>query len=113
LNITPSETSEIYKVKITYQLGRKPSAVLLSPELKFHNNKRPHHLYLNDKDGHPTLCVFYPGFKEWTPKMFLADTFIPWISTWLNAYEYWQITGTWYYPEAPSHSNKALASDKV
>jgi len=31
--------------------------------------------------------------------MFLADSYIPWVITWLSAYEIWQITGVWVYPE--------------
>jgi len=29
-----------------------------------------------------------------------ALSFVPWIVTWLSAYEYWQITGEWVYPES-------------
>jgi hypothetical protein len=31
--------------------------------------------------------------------MFLANAYIPWVITWLSAYEFWQITGKWVYPE--------------
>ena len=31
----------------------------------------------------------------------IEDTFVPWISAWLNTYEYWLITGKWHYAESP------------
>ena len=33
--------------------------------------------------------------------MDIALSFVPWIVTWLNTYEYWLITGEWSYDESP------------
>lgn len=95
MDITPSENSNTYEVKISYEIGKKPQAILLSPALKEYDGKMPHHIYGFDKNGHAILCVYCPYKGEWTSSMPIAESFIPWVSTWLNTYEYWLITGEW------------------
>lgn len=105
--LKPSMESETYKVLISYKLSDySPRSWLIEPEIALHNGKRPEHVYDYDHLGHPSLCVYYPKDKEWTPQMLLATTYIPWIITWLNTYEYWQITGEWNYPAAPHGKKK-------
>lgn len=106
MDITPSENSDTYEVKITYEIGKKPQAVLLSPDIKDFNGDLPHHIYGFDKNDHAILCVYCPFKDGWTSNMPIADTFIPWISTWLNTYEYWLITGEWNYNEIKSDTAK-------
>ncbi len=31
--------------------------------------------------------------------MYIADSFVPWVCTWLSTYEYWLVTGKWHYDE--------------
>lgn len=64
------------------------------------DGKLPHHIYGVDKFGHYRLCVYDPKRKEWNQQMFIAESFVPWVCTWLNTYEYWVITGVWHYDEA-------------
>lgn len=98
IRLQPSLESRVYKIQIKYKLDSKPQARILDPkEIVKVNGKKPHHLYDRDKDGRERLCVYYRD--EWKANMFLSDTFAPWIITWLSAYEYWQITGIWVYPE--------------
>ena len=99
MNITPSTESWTYKVRIIYTLRNRPEVFLLSPKLREHDGKNPPHLYPDDSAGNPSLCIYYPKYYEWESTMLLADSFIPWISTWLLTYENWLITGTWHYPE--------------
>jgi hypothetical protein len=111
LHITPSAHSQLYRVKIFYKLRERPKAILLSPQLQIIDGKRPPHLYPDDKKGNPCLCVYTPSAGEWDIRgtQLIAHTFIPWISTWLNTYEYWVITGNWHYPgNEPKISNKRL-----
>lgn len=105
MNITPSENSQTYKVKISYRYGYKPRAVLLSPDLQQKEGKYPHHIYEMDKNGHARLCVYCPFLDEWNEDMSIATSFIPWVSTWLNTYEYWLITGEWHYDEIVGHGD--------
>lgn len=104
LVIRPTENSDKYTVRILYKYDTFPYIYLLDPPLVQVNGKYPHHIYerTNEKTR---LCVYYPRSREWTSDMFIADTIIPWISTWLFAYEFWQITGVWHYDES-NHLNK-------
>ena len=108
LKITPSETSDTYKLRIKYKLSLKtgeyyPQVWLLDPPMQKKDGDYPKHIYASRQDaaGHQCLCVFYPGFSEWNRQMMLSRSFVPWISTWLNTYEYWLITDEWHYPESP------------
>ena len=105
MNITPSENSQTYRVKISYRYGYKPRAVLLSPDLQQKEGKYPHHIYEMDKNGHARVCVYCPFLDEWNEDMSIATSFIPWVSTWLNTYEYWLITGEWHYDEIVGHGD--------
>lgn len=104
LVIKPTENSAEYTVRIFYKLDSIPYIYLMDPQLVQKNGKYPHHIY-GFVNGKPRLCVCYPKYKEWTPNLFIADTIIPWVSTWLFAYEFWQITGVWHYDES-NHLNK-------
>ena len=99
MNITPSENSDTYKVEISYKYGFYPKAKLLSHKLEKRNGKYPHHIYGMDENGCARLCVFHQDSKEWNSDMLISQSFIPWVSTWLNTYEYWLITGEWHYDE--------------
>jgi len=115
LHIKPSENSQTYKVQVLYELGKRPKALLLSPPLQKVSGEEPHHLYRKDNFGYPSLCIYAEDEFDVTGRThFLADTFIPWISTWLHTYEYWLITGEWHYPEHfdppnPKHSDSSVA----
>ena len=113
LRIKPSEHSQTYRVQVLYELKKRPKALLLSPPLKEVNGKRPHHLHEKDNFGYPSLCVYFDEFDVAGCTDFLADTFIPWISTWLHAYEYWIITGEWHYPEYLSPASESSVNDGV
>ena len=98
LYITPTEDSETYTIDIKYKLGFRPRVLLINPTLKTFNDKKPHHLY-GEEHGFPLLCLYYPEYEEWNKFCYIADTIVPWVSTWLFAYEYWLITGEWHFSE--------------
>ena len=100
MHLQPSEYSDTYTVKIIYKISDiSPKVWLIAPRLDTVEGKSPHHIYGVDKEGHCQLCVYDPKLKEWTQQMFIAESIVPWICTWLNAYEYWVITGKWHYDE--------------
>ena len=104
--LTPSLASATYKVLITYKLSEfSPRSWLIEPIIESHKDKNLEHVYGFDAKGHPRLCVYDPKTNEWTGQMLLATSYVPWIVTWLNAYEYWMITNKWIYP-AISHRKK-------
>lgn len=88
--IQPTPLSQTYKVKITYNLGKRPVITILSPKIDIENKKLPH-TYRNNE-----LCLYYPDYKEWTKYSYISDTILPWISEWLYFYELWVINGIWY-----------------
>ena len=99
--LSPSSESEIYKILIKYKLSDyAPKSWLIEPQVQMDGNKRPKHIYGFDSMGHPQLCVYDPSASEWSRQQLLATSYVPWIITWLNTYEYWLITGLWLYPEA-------------
>lgn len=106
MKLQPSVHSDIYTVKITYKISDvSPKVWLLSPDIQKCDGKYPHHVYGKDKHGHYQLCVYHPNRKEWNQQLFIAESFIPWIYTWLNTYEFWLITGEWHYDEAFPREN--------
>lgn len=112
LKVKPTIDSDEYIVEVKYKLGFQPKVFLIYPKLKTLNGELPHHLY-GEENGYPRLCLYYPKYKEWTEYDYISDTIIPWISTWLFAYEYWQITGTWNYSEITNKKVKVNeSSDK-
>ena len=98
--LSPSENSINYLVEVHFKNNGYPVAYLIRPKLNKVNGKFPKHLYNIDRSGKKPLCVFDPKAKEWNGSMLISETFIPWILTWLNAYEFWQITGKWEYNES-------------
>ena len=106
IRLQPSEHSDTYRIKIQYKISDvSPKAWLLSPEMKTYEGKHPHHVYGRDEHGHYQLCVHYYRDKSWNQQMFIAESFILWVCTWLSTYEYWLITGEWYYDEAFSEKS--------
>lgn len=100
LDIQPSSESQVYRIKIAYKLSDgAPKAWLISPPLQKYEGKYPHHKYGKDNNGNYQLCVYYPKYKEWNKQMYIANSFVPWVCTWLSTYEYWLVTGNWHYDE--------------
>jgi hypothetical protein len=85
-----------FTLEIHYSLGKYPQTRILSPELV----RRPGdpegalpHVYPPADD--PRLCLFDPEAKEWTSRMAIAETIVPWALDWIACYELWLMTGTW------------------
>jgi hypothetical protein len=86
--LQPTPLSRTYLIRVTYQLGRQPKAVVIKPALDGRPGEALPHVY---EDG--SLCLYLRG--DWRPKMFLADSIVPWASEWLMYYEIWKATGSW------------------
>lgn len=91
-NVQPTESSEIYTLKIIYKLDNSPEIQIVSPKIQlFGDAKKPPHTF-KDK----SLCLYYSKYGEWNSDDYIADTIIPWISLWLLYYEGWLATGEWH-----------------
>ncbi len=92
--VKPQYTS--YSLEILYELGSFPEVRVLSPELiRLPGNAEGQlpHVYPPAED--PTLCLFDPREREWSPAMTIASTTVPWAIDWLACYELWLVTGRW------------------
>ena len=90
-NLLPTPLSELYRVRVSYKLGRTPRVNVIKADLIVPYGKRLPHTYPGDR-----LCLYYPGSRDWRGDMLLTKTIVPWISEWLYYYELWLVTGEWY-----------------
>ncbi|WP_338833319.1 hypothetical protein [Bradyrhizobium septentrionale] len=77
----------------------KPYLFLLDPPLRPRDggtfDQIPHLLFDNDNPASSGLCLFDPDGGEWSNRLLIADTTIPWAAEWLLYYELWHLTGEW------------------
>lgn len=102
--LTPSPLSATYKVQLAYRQGEHPEVRVERPRLEGRKGEALPHTY---EDG--SLCLYRDG--EWSGRMLIAHTIVPWSSEWLYYYELWLPGGDWYgggewppvrAPESPS-----------
>lgn len=86
LKIKPTQSSKEYKVRLKYEIGKKP--IIKVDNIK-KDVKLPH-TYSNNE-----LCLYYTKNKEWTKYDYIGNKIIPWISEWLYFYEVWLVTDKW------------------
>lgn len=88
VELTPSEMSKTYEVRLTYKLGEKPVVEVINPKLIIPEGKSLPHVFSGNK-----LCLYLAD--EWRGDMLISNTIVPWISEWLLYYEIWLTTGEW------------------
>lgn len=89
--LQPSPLSRNYKIRITHREYGRPLVELVDPPLAtlLPNGGRAPHTF---PDG--SLCLHVPqDFDARTHT--IAESIIPWASTWLYFFEVWLITGDW------------------
>jgi hypothetical protein len=89
--LRPTDVSENYRIRISYRLRKAPRAYVLEPVLS--RNEKGEKIPHRYADG--SLCLYYPEYDEWSPKMFIAETIVPWTALWLYHYEVWHATNQW------------------
>ena len=88
-NVQPTALSDIYQIRITYEVRQTPQVDIEDPVLKRRDpNERIPHTYDGDRP-----CTFRPNF-DWRSDQSLA-LIVPWVSMWLFFYEVWSVTGEW------------------
>jgi hypothetical protein len=55
------------------------------------------HLYASKP--HPVLCLYFPGDGSWSPRLYIADSIVHYTIGWLSAFEFWEASGEWVWPE--------------
>jgi hypothetical protein len=87
--LTPGDMTATYKVRITYEVGKRPTVDVLDPKL------------VPREEGGSVPHTFRPGriclhlHEEWDSTLYLHQTIVPWASLWLYYYELWHATGEW------------------
>jgi hypothetical protein len=92
--LVPSVFSRTYMVRVSYQSPQHlPMTQVLSPSLdELAGGREIPHMY-SQKKGE--LCLFTPKFHEWTGRMRLSHSILPWAELWLYYFEDWLATGDW------------------
>jgi hypothetical protein len=79
--------------------SEKPYVVLRDPPLQPREGKTfpeiPHLLFWPERPELSGLCLFDPNGGEWSNRLLIADTTIPWAAEWLLYYELWHVDGIW------------------
>lgn len=77
----------------------RPYVYLIDPPLTSRQGRAfediPHLIYFSDNPVRSGLCLFDPESGEWSYRMFIADTTVPWAAQWLYYYELWHHDGKW------------------
>jgi hypothetical protein len=88
--LQPTPMSNTYSVRIDYVLRDRPKVWVVRPNLsETRRAVRIPHTFSNG-----SVCLHL--HSDWTPKMFVAETIVPWLSLWLFHYEVWRATGVWH-----------------
>lgn len=103
-SIQPAPLSDVYTVSVRYRPGWCPEVRVLTPTLKPREGVEGlPHIY---PDG--SLCLNQYG--EWHAGILVAETAVPWASSWLYFYEIWHATGLWRgggtHPDRPEHRSE-------
>lgn len=85
--LQPTPLSRTYQVRVGYALGQMPLVRVVSPLISRPGEQLPH----TWQDG--SLCLHESS--EWSSRMAIADTIVPWAAEWLLFYEIWLATGSW------------------
>ena len=87
--LKPSALSREYTVSVSLEVGKNPVVTVEHPLLEPDAEGLLPHIW---DDG--SLCLNKAG--QWSQKMLLVDTTLPWASEWLLQYELWKGTGIWF-----------------
>jgi hypothetical protein len=89
----PTPLSRSYKVRISYRLDDRPEILVTEPDLiGLAGGRRLPHVYQQDP---PLLCLYRSKNGDWTPRMRIDETIVPWTALWLFYFEDWLTTSEW------------------
>lgn len=105
-HIKPTDLNRAYRIRLEYRVMSVPKLIVEDPPLRRRSpEEKVPHTYKGDLP-----CVYLPSTGEWRSDKFLANTVIPWLSTWLFFYEVWRATGDWLgggvHPEVPQRLSR-------
>ena len=105
--VKPSMFGRQYQCLLRFRPRDTPSAYVLAPDLtQLTGDRALPHIYPCDLSG-TKLCLWLPGSGEFTPRMRVIETFIPWTARWLDYFEDWLSSNVWHgggeHPPAPKY----------
>ncbi|TWD47054.1 hypothetical protein FB478_11410 [Arthrobacter sp. AG367] len=86
--LKPAALSREYTIEISLRVGQTPVVNVVHPLLEPDTQGLLPHIW---DDG--SLCLNMAG--QWSSRMLLVDTTLPWASEWLLHYEMWKGVGLW------------------
>lgn len=91
----PSLLSDKYHIRVEYRYGRRPIVIVYGDNLlRIDDPNLPHHFRVDPERKRIQMCLHLPG--EFTPRMLLTKTILPWAAEWLLHYEVWLATNEWH-----------------
>jgi hypothetical protein len=90
---------KIYLISVLWDHAsdERPYVYLLEPRLRPRLDgsfiEIPHLIFNDEAPELSGLCLF--DGQEWTNRLLIADTTIPWAAEWLFYYEMWHLDGVW------------------
>jgi hypothetical protein len=102
--LKPTELSRSYLVEVDYLLKQEP-VVRVRSSLATREGESLPHVW-----NHAQRILCLHRSSDWTPRMLLANSILPWASEWLFFYEIWLVTGQWdgggeWTPRSPAQSS--------
>jgi hypothetical protein len=89
----PTPLSRAYEVQLTYQIETSPRVYVHDPVLvDLADGRWLPHVY---QQRPARLCLYLPGAGEWSPRLRLDETVVPWTALWLFFFEEWLATDEW------------------
>jgi hypothetical protein len=90
---SPTPLSRDYQLRIDYRQGDVPQVFVDEPDLVLlADGRRLPHVY----DQSPTrLCLYLPCAREWSGRMRIDQTIVPWAALWLFYFEEWLDSDDW------------------
>lgn len=91
--VKPSPLSRSYRLRIRFKKHGFPDVTVLNPDLnKLAAGRYLPHVYSTKP---VRLCLYFPGYNEWTLDKSIAETIVPWAYLWLWYFEHWLATDEW------------------
>lgn len=87
--LQPTPASRRYVVGLRHRPGVLPRVSVISPALETRLGASLPHVYAEG-----FLCLHRAD--DWSDRMLLADSIVPWAAEWLYFYEFWLATGQWF-----------------
>jgi hypothetical protein len=93
--IAPTPLSRVYRCSLNIYTTKSPELFVLAPDLRAIAEGRVlPHTYPHEGAG-TKLCLWLPKAQEWSSKMRLDETYLPWAAEWLDYFEEWLLTDVW------------------